>query len=156
MRTESAVNVNGQLSSYFQIRNGVWQGCAAAPELFNCVMDHVLNKKLLANPFGIDFAGRVLADVDFTDDVALVCENLTDIKTALETLAYVAGKLGLNVNWTKTKILPVDKTPCSPLTTIEVCGQDVEIVKRFTYHCLLKWKSRCRDISKGGKGERRF
>ena len=35
--------------------------------------------------------------------------------------------------WTKTKILPVDKTPCSPLTTIEVCGQDVEIVKQFTY-----------------------
>ena len=132
-KTESAVLVNGQLSSHFQIRNGVRQGCAAAPELFNCVMDHVLNKTLLAHPFGIDFAGRVLADVDFADNVALVWENLTDIKTALETLGSVAGKLGLNVNWTKTKILPVDKTPCSPLTTIEVCGQDVEIVKQFTY-----------------------
>jgi sorting nexin-29 len=50
-KTESAVLVNGQLSSHFQIRNGVRQGCAAAPELFNCVMDHVLNKTLLAHPF---------------------------------------------------------------------------------------------------------
>ena len=91
---------------------------AATPELFNCVIDHVLNKTLLAHPFGIDFAG-VLSDVDFADDVASVCKNLTDIKTTQETLASAAERLGLNVNWTKTKILPMDKTPGSPLTTIE-------------------------------------
>ena len=109
-KTKSAVFVNDQLSSHFQIRNGVWQGFTVAPELFNCVIDHILNKTLLAHPFGIKFPGRVLSEVDFTDDVALVCENLADIKTALETLASATEKFGLNVSWTKTKILPEDKT----------------------------------------------
>ena len=132
-KAESAVFVNGHFSSHFQIRNGVRQDCTATPKLFNCLMDHFLNKTLLAHPFSIDFAGRVLSDIDFADDIALVCENLTDIQTALETLASAAEKLSLNVHWTKTKIFPVDKTPCSPLTAIEVFGQDVEIVKRFNY-----------------------
>ena len=108
------------------------KSCAAAPELY-CVKHHILNKTLLAHPFGIDFAGRVLTNVEFADDVALVCENLTEIKNTPETLAPAAKKIGLNVNWTTTQILPVDKTPCSPLTDIEVYGQDVEIVKQFTY-----------------------
>ena len=34
-KTKSTVNANGQLSSHFQTRNGVRQGCATAPELFN-------------------------------------------------------------------------------------------------------------------------
>ncbi|KAK2705526.1 hypothetical protein QYM36_015798 [Artemia franciscana] len=34
--TESCVQVNGRRSSYFEINIGVRQGCAAAPELFNC------------------------------------------------------------------------------------------------------------------------
>jgi len=50
-------------------------------------MDHVLNKTLLAHPFGIDFDGRIQSDVDFADDVALVCENLN----ALETLTSAAS-----------------------------------------------------------------
>jgi len=66
-------------------------------------MDHVLNKTLLAHPFGINFAGIFLSDVEFADDVKLVCANLTDIKTALETVASAAEKLGLYVNWNQTK-----------------------------------------------------
>jgi len=88
-----------------------------------------LNKTLLAHLFAIYFDDRVLSNVDFAVDGTLVCENLGDIKTALES---TAEKPGLNVNWTKTKILPVDKTPCNPLTSIEVYGQNVETVKQFT------------------------
>ena len=100
-------------------------------------MKYILNIRLLAHPFGINFAGRVLSDVEFADDVALVCENDADIKTAPETLASAAEKFGLYVNETKTKILHVDKTPCSPLTTIEVCIEHIEIVKQSTYLSLI-------------------
>jgi hypothetical protein len=84
-------------------------------------------------PFGIGFAGRVLSDVDFADDVALICENISDLKTTLETLASAAEKLGLKINWSKTKIMPVEKTPSNPLSSVEICGQTVEVVKQFTY-----------------------
>ena len=131
--TESAVIVNGRPSGYFKIKNGVRQGCAAAPELFNCVIDHILNKTQQVQPFGIGFAGRVLSDVDFADDVALICENISDLKTTLETLASAAEKFGLKINWSKTKIMPVEKTPSNPLSSVEICGQTVEVVKQFTY-----------------------
>ena len=63
-KTESAVIVNDQLSSNFQMRNGVWQGCTTAPKLFNRVMDHVLNKTVLVHLFSIDFA-ESLSYVEF-------------------------------------------------------------------------------------------
>ena len=81
---------------------------------FDIKIHHFVIKILLVHLFGIDFAGRILSDIDFVDGYAFVCDNLTDIITALETLASAAKKIGLDVNWTKTKILPVQKKPRTP------------------------------------------
>jgi len=38
--SQSCVRINGKLSEWFNINSGVRQGCVAAPDLFNCVVDH--------------------------------------------------------------------------------------------------------------------
>ena len=131
--TESAVLVNGKLSSSFPMHNGVRQGCAAAPELFNCIADDILNETHHANPFAISYAGRTLSDVDFTDDIAALSDNLDQFKPALETLSSTASRVGLQINWKKTKIMPIEKTAAAPLSTVEINGKAVDVVEQFTY-----------------------
>ena len=41
---QSSVRVNGSDSNTFTINSGVRQGCVAAPDLFNCVIDFVMEK----------------------------------------------------------------------------------------------------------------
>ena len=41
---ESCVRVNGRDSEWFPIHSGVRQGCVAAPELFNCIIDHLMSR----------------------------------------------------------------------------------------------------------------
>jgi len=60
-------------------------------------------------PICIDFAVRVLPDVDFADNVVLLCEIFSGLKITPETLSSAAEKLDLEVNWSKTRIMDVDK-----------------------------------------------
>ena len=41
---ESCVRVNGNTTDWFKITSGVRQGCMAAPDLFNCIIDHLMQK----------------------------------------------------------------------------------------------------------------
>ena len=118
---------------YLVIQNGVRQGCAAAPELFNCVIDHILNETHHAHPFGISYARKTLSDVAFADDAAVLSDNLDQLKSALETLSCTASRVGLQINWKKTKIMSIEKTASAPLSTVEINGQAVDVVRQFTY-----------------------
>ena len=40
--SESCVRVGNDLSQWFSIASGVRQGCVVAPDLFNCVIDHLM------------------------------------------------------------------------------------------------------------------
>ena len=73
--TESCVQVNGRRSSSFKINTGVRQGCAAAPELFNCVIDYIMTRTINRLQFGLHYGDRVLSDADYADDLALVSDS---------------------------------------------------------------------------------
>jgi sorting nexin-29 len=132
--TKSSVQVNGRRSSLFEINTGVRQGCAAAPELFNAVIDYVMDRTTNRLPFGLRYGDRVLADCDFADDIALICTSAAELEEALNTLSEEALKVGLHISWQKTKIMIVDSagnTANSP--AFNVSGHTVEVVKSFTY-----------------------
>ena len=65
--------------------------------------------------FGLAFLGTTIGtgpftDLDFADDVALLTELLSVLMLALETMNDEAKSLGLQVNWSKTKIQTTDAT----------------------------------------------
>ena len=41
---ESCVRINGKESEWFPINSGVRQGCVAAPDLFNSVIDYLMTR----------------------------------------------------------------------------------------------------------------
>ncbi|XP_065559602.1 uncharacterized protein LOC136026828 [Artemia franciscana] len=74
--TESCVQVNGRRSSSFEINTGVIHGCAAAPELCNCVIDYIMTRTINHLQFGLCYGDRVLSDADYADDLTLVSDSV--------------------------------------------------------------------------------
>ena len=55
----------------FTIETGVKQGCVIAPDLFNCVIDHLMRRLLSRCSLGIQLGEYQITDLDYADDIAI-------------------------------------------------------------------------------------
>ena len=60
---------------------------------------------------GVTLENEVFTDLDFADDVALLTEMLEVLVLAMTIMQEEAAVFGLQINWSKTKILQVPH-PC--------------------------------------------
>ena len=127
---ESCVRVKGKDSEWFPIRSGVRQGCVAAPDLFNSVIDHLMTT-VSEQIQGIHLGDFQLLDLEYADDTVILASTIEGIKTAMLTYQTEATKLGLKVNWTKTKVMHIGDGQAP--TAIEINNESVEVVPSFVY-----------------------
>jgi len=94
---------------------------------------------------GVTLGKEVFTDFDFADDVSLLVEMLEVIVLALTVMQEEGSTFGLQINWSKTKILQVPSSTSS--STVQVADGHVEVVDAFVYlGCLI-------DSSGGSRGE---
>ena len=91
-------------------------------------MDFVMRAAVDKNNSGLTLIPRrssrypevKLADLDYADDIALFEESETKMAETTEAIRATAGKLGLQMSFKKTEILPIQHqssktTPAVPL-----------------------------------------
>ena len=128
---QCAVLHEGKLSPYFLVETGVKQGCLLSGLLFLLVIDWLMKRTTENRRTGIEWVdGEVLEDVDFSDDLGLVSENVEDAQEKIKRLARKAKSVGLKVSAKKTQILRLNS---SNATKILVEGQELEEVDKFVY-----------------------
>ncbi|KAL1246814.1 hypothetical protein QQF64_034817 [Cirrhinus molitorella] len=127
---QSCVRVNGRDSDWFSISSGVRQGCVAAPDLFNCINDHLMSKVCERVP-GVPFGSYHLTDLEYADNTILLSTSYSQLRDALDVYSEEAEKLGLYVSWTKTKFMHVGDGPDPP--PLRFGDNIVEPVKNFVY-----------------------
>ena len=105
--TYSRVRVGKNLSDRFPIRNGLKQGDALSPLLFNFALEHVI-RRVQVNQDGLKLNGthQLLA---YADDVNILGGSVHTVKKNAETLAAAAKEIGLEVNADKTKYMVVSR-----------------------------------------------
>ena len=83
--------------------SGVRQGCVVAPDLFNCVIGHLLCQlKTAAGPsLGTDLDNWRVTDMDYAVDIALFSSSSGDLSVSLSILRKEAAKVGMSISWTK-------------------------------------------------------
>ncbi|KAL1273454.1 hypothetical protein QQF64_029316 [Cirrhinus molitorella] len=91
---QSCVRVNSRDSDWFSISSGVCQGCVAAPDLFNCIIDHLMSKVCERVP-GVPFGSYHLTDLEYADDTILLSTSYSQLRDALDVYSEEAEKLGL-------------------------------------------------------------
>ena len=77
---------------------------------------------------GIKIAGRNINNLRYADDTTVMAERKEELKSLLMKVKQESEKVGLKLNIQKTKIMA-----SGPLTSWEIDGETVEIVREFIF-----------------------
>ena len=101
--TCSRVRVGKNLSDMFPIRNGLKQGDALSPLLFNFALEYAI-RRVQVNQDGLKLNGthQLLA---YANDVNILGGSAHTVKENAEALVVATKKIGLEVNADKTKYM---------------------------------------------------
>ena len=81
---EATVRTGHGTTDYFQIGNGVCQGCILSPCLFNLYAEYIMqNIRLDEAQAGIKIAGRNINNLRNADDTTLMAESKEELKSLL-------------------------------------------------------------------------
>ena len=70
---------------WFQIGQGVHQGCILSPCLFNLYAEYIMrNARLEETQAGIKIAGRNINNLRYTDDTTLMAESEEELKSLFD------------------------------------------------------------------------
>jgi len=101
--TYGRVLVGKNLSHMFPIRNGLKQGDALSPLLFNLALEYTI-RRVQVNQDGLKLNGTHQLLV-YADDVNILGGSLHTIKENMEALVVASKETGLEINAHKTKYM---------------------------------------------------
>ena len=118
---EATVRTGHGTTDWFQIGEGVRQGCILSPCLSNLYTQYIMrNTGLDEAQAGIKIAGRNINNLRYADDTTLMGES-EELKSLLMKVKEESEKVGLKLNIQKTKIVV-----SSPITSWQIDGETVE------------------------------
>ena len=135
---ETTVRTGHRTTDWFQIRQGVCEGCILSPCLFNLYAEYIMrNTGLDEAQAGIKIAGRNINNLRYAHDTTLMAESKEELKSLLMKVKEESEKVGLKLNIQKTKIMA-----SGPITSWEIDGETVDTVRDFIFWGLqnyCKW-----------------
>ena len=101
---EATVRTRHGTTDQFQIGKRVCQGCILSPCLFNLHAEYIMqNARLDKGQAGVQFTGRNISNVRYTDDTTLMAEIKEELKNLLMKVKEEIEKAGLKLNIQKNK-----------------------------------------------------
>ena len=126
---EATVRTGHGTTDWFQIGNGVRQGCILSPCLFNLYAEYIMrNAGLEEAQAGIKIAGRNINNLRYADDTTLMAESEEELKRLLMKVKEESEKVGLKLHIQKTKIMA-----SGPITSWQIDAETVETVTEFIF-----------------------
>ena len=103
---EATVRTGRGPTDWFQIGEGVRQGCVLSPCLFNLYAEYIMrNTGLDEVQAGINIAGTNSNNLRYADDTTLMSESKEELKCLLMKMKEESEKAGLKLNIRKIKIM---------------------------------------------------
>ncbi|EYC35188.1 hypothetical protein Y032_1123g3637 [Ancylostoma ceylanicum] len=97
------------------VRRGVRQGDTASPKLFTATLEDVM-RRLEWDNMGVRVDGRLLHHLRFADDIVLITPSISQAERMLADFDDACGKIGLQLNLTKTMLMANGWVPDAPFS----------------------------------------
>ena len=126
---EARVRTGHGTTDWFQIGNGVRQGCILSPGSFNLYAEYIMrNTGLEEAQAGVKIAGRNIYNLRYADNTTLLVESEEELKSLMMKVKVESEKVGLKLNIQKMKIMA-----SRLITSWEIDGETVETVSDFIF-----------------------
>ena len=103
---EAVVRTGHGKTDWFQIGEGVCQGCILSPCLFNLYAKYIMrNAGLEEAQAGIKIAARNISNLRYADDTTLMAESEEELESLVMKVKEESEKVGLKLNIQKRKIM---------------------------------------------------
>ena len=103
---EATVRTRHEITDWFKIRKGVYQGCILSPCLFNFYAENIMqSSRLDESQAGIKVVRRNINNLRYPGDTTLMAESKEELKSLLMKVKEDSEKTGLKLNIEKTKIM---------------------------------------------------
>jgi hypothetical protein len=130
--TYSRVWVGKHLSDTFPIKNGLKQGDALSPYIFNFALEYAI-RGIQANQEGLKLIGTNHLLV-YADDVNILGKSINAIKKSTEALVVASKEIGLEVNVEKSKYMVMSRNQNAGQNhKIKIDNKSFERVEQFKY-----------------------
>lgn len=131
MNQRAVVKIQQDFSGEAEIGRGVRQGCCLSPLLFNLYAERMMVEAMEGIEEGIRIGGKLLKDVRFADDQAMIAGSEVGLQKIMDGLNATALRYGMKVNIKKTKVMRVSRRGGD--ANIVINGTRIEQVKSFKY-----------------------
>ena len=140
MYSDTSACVSTELGSteWFKITSCVLQGDTQSPYLFIVLLDNAL-KKTLQDDVGFVVRKRncrrhpaiYIGVLAYADDICLLAESIEDVDCSLHRLETSVAKIGLTINYNKTKVMHLGQTSARHVRFAN--GDPVDSCDKFEY-----------------------
>ena len=116
---EATVRTGHGTTDWFQIGKEGHQSYILSPCLFNLYAEYIMkNAGLEEKQAGIQIARRNINNLSYADDTTFMAESEEELKSLLMKVKEESGKVGLQLNIQKTKIMA-----SGPITSWQIDGE---------------------------------
>ena len=116
---EATVSTGHGTTVWFQIGEGVRQGCILSPCLFNLYAEYIMrNAVLVEAQASFKIARRNINNLRYADDTTFMAESEEELKSLLMKVREESEKFDLKLNIQKTKIMA-----SGPITSWQIDGE---------------------------------
>ena len=128
---KAAVRTTHGMTEWFEMGQGVTQGCILSPHLFDIYAEQVTREALENHLEGVRIGGKTINNLRCADDVVLTAACMRELQELTEKVKSASEAAGLFLIIGKTKVLKVTQEYNGENLVID--NQNVENVEEFNY-----------------------
>ena len=127
----ASVRIESGMTSEFEIKKGVRQGCVLSPNLFNLYTEKIFRE--VEDMKGVNNGGVNINNLRYVGDTVLLAEGPLFLQALLTAVNEKGKPYGMEMNIIKTKSMVISRKKSVPNISISVEGKPIQQVDRMVY-----------------------